>query len=87
MTKNVNFVPQVMDPPNIPQTWPIESFWGCLGSKVYEDGCEAKTNYQLNNIIKSKLKEFDEKYLQSLMKGIKANLRKIADSGVYATFK
>ena len=42
---------------------------------------------QVINIIKSKLKEFDEKYLQSLMKMIKANLRKIADSGVYATFK
>ena len=87
MTENVNFVPKEMNPPNVPQARPIESFWGCLGTKVYEGGWEAKTSNQLINRIKSKLKDFDEKYLQSLMKGVKANLRKIADGGVYATFK
>ena len=77
-----------MNPPNVPQARPIESYWGCLVSKVYEGDWEVKKScYQLINIIKSNLKYFDEECLLSLMMGVKANLRKIANSGTYATFK
>lgn len=87
LSEKMKFVGKDQNPPNVPQARPIESFWGHLGAKVYEGGWEARTRDQLVNRIKLKLKDFDAKYLQSLMAGIKPKLRKIADEGVYATFK
>ena len=42
---------------------------------------------QLVARIKLQLKDFDEYHLQTLMRHIETNFRKIADGGVYATFK
>ena len=55
--------------------------------KVYKKGWEAKTEHQFVCRIKEKLKEFTVENLQNLMKGVKTKLRKIADSGVLATYK
>jgi hypothetical protein len=30
MDENINYVARHMNPPNVPQARPIESFWGCL---------------------------------------------------------
>lgn len=87
MKKNVNFVSKEMNPPNVPQARPIESFWGDLAQKVYNNGWEAKSEEQLVTRIKKCLKEFDLSDLQSHMMRIKTNLRKIADFGVFSTFK
>ena len=86
MEENVTFVAKTSNPPNVPQARPIENFWGCLAQKVYEGGWQAKTEHQMIRRIKFKLKEFDLKYLQTLMGGIKRKLRSIADNGVFSTF-
>jgi hypothetical protein len=76
MSENVNFVPKNLNPPNVPQARPIENFWGCLAQKVYEGDWGAKTEQQLIYRIESKIKEFDLKFVQSLMKGVKAKMKK-----------
>ena len=86
MEEYVNFVAKTSNPPNVPQARPIENFWGCLAQKVYEGGWQAKTEHQMIRRIKLKLKEFDLKYLQTLMGGIKRKLRPIADNGFFSTF-
>ena len=87
MTGKINFVEKGINPPNIPQARPIENFWGDLSQKVYEKDWQAKTKDQLINRIKSKLKEFDLKDLQSHMRRVTAKLRNIADHGVFGPFK
>ena len=76
-----------INPQNIPQGRHIESFWDALGRKDFAYDWETKKYEQLVDRIKFKLKVFDAYHLQTLMKYIKTNLRKIADGGVYATFK
>jgi hypothetical protein len=47
MSENLNFVGKEINPPNVPQARPIESFWGDLANKVYSGDWEAKTCGQL----------------------------------------
>ena len=67
MIVNVNFVPKEINPPNVPQTRPIENFWGCLTQKVYEGGWEANMEQQLIRRIESKMKEFDTNFVSKLI--------------------
>ena len=76
-----------MNPPNVPQTRPIESLWGDLEQKVFDNGWEERYETQLIRRINLKLKEFTLDNLQSHMKGISTKLRNIADNGVLASFK
>ena len=62
MDENGNFVPKEINLPNVPQTRPIENFWGCLTQKVYEGGWEANMEQQLIRRIESKMKEFDTNF-------------------------
>ena len=71
-----------INPPNVPQARPIENFWGCLVQKVYEGGWEAKTEQQLIRRIKSKMKEFDKNFVESLLEGVKDKVKSIGDNGV-----
>jgi len=71
----------IMNPPNVPQARPIENFWGCLAQKVYEGGREAETEEQLIRRIKSKMKEFDKKFVESLLEEVKAKVKSIGDNG------
>ena len=87
MNENINYIQKVINPPNIPQARSIENFWGCLVQKVYENGCEAKTESQLSLRVKSKLQVFDKIFLLDLMKGVKGKLRKIADEGAFSSFE
>ena len=87
MSENVNFVPKNLNPPNVPQARPIENFWGCLAQKVYEGDWGAKTEQQLISRIESKIKEFDLKFVQSLLKGVKAKIKKIGQHGVHSLNK
>ena len=83
MDEYVNYVDKESNPPNVPQARPIENFWGHLAQKIYEGGWQASTEQVLIGRIKLKLKEFDLNFLQSLIKGVKAKLRSIADDGVF----
>ena len=59
-----------MNPQNVPQARPIENFWGCLARNVYENGWFADSEVKLTQRIKTKLKEFDLKFVESLMAGV-----------------
>ena len=83
LDKNVYYVDKRINPPNVPQARPIENFWGCLSQKVYEGGWQTTTEEELISRIKQKLKEFDSNTVKSLMRGVKAKLRKIGKNGVY----
>ena len=87
MDENVKFVPKDINPPNVPQARPIENFWGCLAQKVYEGGWEAETEQHLIYRIKPLMKEFDKKFVESLLAGVKAKVKSIGDNGVYFSFK
>jgi transposase len=87
MEQNVNYVAKKVNPPNVPQARPIENFWGWLTQKVYEGGWEATNEQQLIRRIELKLKEFDLKSVETLMAGVKAKLKSIADNGVFSYLK
>ncbi|XP_031621012.1 uncharacterized protein LOC116339331 [Contarinia nasturtii] len=57
--QNIPFVPKKDNPPNIPQTRPIEDFWSVLKRKVYEKGWEAQNEQQLIGRFKRKLKDIN----------------------------
>jgi hypothetical protein len=57
------------------QTGLNESFWGCLTQKVKEEGREAKTEQQLIYCTESKMKEFDEHFVESLLEWVKAKVK------------
>ena len=78
-----NLCPKILIHQTFPQARPIENFWGCLAQKVYEGGWEAKTEQQLIRRIKSKMKEFDKNFVESLLEGVKAKVKSIGDNGVY----
>ena len=48
--------------------------------RKYERGWTAHTERQLMLRINAKVKEFDKTFLQDIMKGIKGQLRKVADN-------
>ena len=52
MDENVKFVPNDMNPLNVPQARPIENMWGCLAQKVDEGGWEAETVALILPLIK-----------------------------------
>lgn len=87
MCENIEFLPEEMNPANVPQARPIETFWGDLVQRVYNDGWEAKNEEHLVKRIKQCLKQFDQSDLQAHMKSVKTKLRGIADSGVLSSFK
>ena len=70
--ENVNFVPEEINRPNVPQARPIENFWSCLAQKTYKGAWGAKTEQQLIRRIESKMKEFDTNVVESLLEGVKS---------------
>jgi hypothetical protein len=53
------------------QKGPNESFWGCLAQKANEENRKAKTEQHLIYCTESKMKEFDEHFVESLLEGVK----------------
>ena len=83
MKQNINFVDKCSTPPNIPHARPIENFLGWLVQEMYDGGWQAKSETQIIPLINLKLKKFSISDLQSLIQGITAKLRNIADNGVF----
>ena len=82
----VKYVPKHLNPSKCPKR-PIENFWGCLAQKVYEGGWEAKTEQRLIDRIHRKLREFDLKSVEYLMRGVKAKVKSIGQHWVFSLFK
>ncbi|CAF3429238.1 unnamed protein product [Rotaria socialis] len=79
----VKFVPIEYNPQNCPQSCPIETLWSIIDDMVHDNGWEAKSIDQLKRRIIAKLKEIDLKLVQTMLSGIRTQLRKIADKGPY----
>lgn len=78
---NIKYVTKRINPPNVPQLRPIETFWANLKAKVYSNDWQAKDFDSLKNRIKSKLKEFPPEYFEGLFSNIKTKVRCAADKG------
>ena len=72
-----------MNPQNCPQSRPIETLWSILKNMLYDQGWEAKNIDYLKRRIQQKIKEIDINVVQSMFSGIRKQLRKIADHGLY----
>ncbi len=81
------FVNNSINPPNVSKLKPIENFWGSMAQKVYEGRWETKNEMSLTRRIKFKIKEFYSKYVELLMRGVKAKLKSIGKDGVYYYLK
>ena len=53
----VNFVQNFENPLNIPETRPIEKFWGLIKGEVYKNNWQAENLDKLKNMIKFCLKK------------------------------
>ena len=80
--ENIAYIPKTANPPNCPQLRPIEDFWGCLKSAVYNDGWEARSLRQLRQRIRQKLRGFNQEFCQTLFHSVRKNIRNAAEKGV-----
>lgn len=58
-TENINYVPKVKNPPNVPEARPIEDFWAALKRAVYAGNWQAKNILQLKRRIEYCIKKMD----------------------------
>jgi hypothetical protein len=72
---------------NVHQAGPNEYFWDFVTQKVNEEGWEAKMKQRLIWCTESKMKEFDENFVESLLEGVKAKVKWIGENGVYSLTK
>ena len=82
--KNIPFVSRVDNPPNVPQTRPIETIWTVLERKIYENNWEAKNTDHLVKRIKQKAKELDQEMLQGMIEDVEKKLRVMWQDGLYS---
>lgn len=75
--QHVKFVAKEDNPANLPETRPIEDFWGYLKGLVYKNGWNAKNVDALTNRIKYCLKKVDPQAIQALGSSTFARLDKI----------
>jgi hypothetical protein len=68
-------LPEYLDPKDLHQTGPNESFWWCLAQKDNEKSWETKTEQHLIYCTESTLKELDEHYVESLLVGVKEKVK------------
>lgn len=78
---NIDFVPKLDNPPNVPQARPIEEFWSILSRKVYDKGWEATNEDQLRRRVFQKIREIEPDLVQRMMGQVRRKLRLIEDNG------
>ena len=81
-SKKVKFVAKDDNPPNVPETSPIEDFWGILKERVYKNGWVAKTLPQLRRRIKYCIAKFDQELAQGLAQSTMSRLRFVRRNGL-----
>ena len=59
-SKKVKFVSKEDNPPNVPESRPVEDFWGFLKECVYKNGWVAKSLWQLRRRVKHYIAKFDQ---------------------------
>ena len=77
----ITYVPKDMNPPNVPQLRPIETYWAIMQRKLYENGWTTDYLPDLIKRIKSIVRKTPDTLSQNLMRGVKTKVRKAADRG------
>lgn len=80
--ENVNYVPKVKNPPNVPEARPIEDFWAILKRSVYEHNWHAKSISQLRRRIEYCLKKMDPNVAKRYAMDTSVRLGRIAYKNV-----
>ena len=80
--QNIPFVPNNMNPANLPEARPIEDFWAILKREEYMDGWTANNVDQLESRIKNCLRKIDVKVVQDLVATTHKRLDQIHRFGV-----
>lgn len=81
MHENVTFLAKEKNPPNVPQTRPIERFWAHLKAKVFTPPYHPQNIDCLEKRIKKILKEFQPEYFERLMSAVGPKVRAAANNG------
>ena len=83
--QNIDFVPKVNNPTNLPQCRPIEDFFGYLSHLVYKNNWRAKNVDQLKRRIRKCIKEIPDDYVERLFAGVRTNLLATYNHGPFHT--
>ena len=78
----VKFIAKVDNPPKVPETRPIEDFWGILKNRVYKNGWVAKSLSQLRRRVKYCISKFDQELAQGIAQSTMSRLRFIRRNGL-----
>jgi hypothetical protein len=81
-TENINYVPKVKNPPNVPEARPIEDFWAVLKRAVYAGNWQAKSIPQLKGRIEYCIKKMDPEVAKRYARETSVRLGKIAFNNV-----
>ena len=79
---NINFVPKIDNPTNLPEARPIEDFWSILIGKVYKNNRKADNVSQLKDRIKNCAKKVVHYLIQKLNEGVYRRLDRIRRNGL-----
>ena len=80
--ENINYVPKVKNPPNVPEARPIEDFWGTLKRLVYEHNWQTTRISQLRRRIENCLKKMDPNVAKRYARETSVRLGRIAFKNV-----
>ena len=79
---NVKYLPKDVNPPNVPQLRPIETFWSNLQQKLYFQGWTSDNIEKLVRRIRYIMRETSPQHLRNLMEGVPVKVRAAANKGV-----
>ena len=80
--ENINFVPKIYNPTNLPESRQIEDFWSILKGEVYKNNWKADNVAQLKERIKYCVKKVDLNLIQKLTGGVYRRLDRIRRNGL-----
>ena len=81
-SENINYVPKVKNPPNVPEARPIEDYWSFLKRTVYASNWQAKSIPQLKSRIEYCIKKMDPEVAKRYARETSVRLGKIAFNNV-----
>jgi hypothetical protein len=85
--ENINFVPKILNPANVPKVRPIEDIWGLLKKKVYENNWCANNISQLKRKIVYSLSKMDKNLIQRTSDSAHRRLKIVSRYGLDALNK
>lgn len=81
-SKNVDFVPKDMNPPNLPQCRPIETFWAQCKSEYKKIRKPSKNLLAFKRIWTRISNKVSKKSGKALMKGLKNKIKLVGENGI-----